>query len=604
MSVETWSRELASLGDVLESLGVGVSLVDRGLRLVWTNQRGATAERRDCTTGSHCFAAHWGRSARCGDCLPVLVFRTGEAHEGYRERQAPGEARRVMRVRAIPICDASGELTHVLESFVDLTDFAFQASPALVGERLSSSLAVAGHGMYVVDPQRRIVSWSPGMTAILGHHVDEILGRDELTVWPRATAHAGADGERRETTLVARDGREVPAALSTTVIRDGRGEVCGYQTIVEDLSEVARLRSALRTSEQALGELVRTSADAIFAADAEGRITSWNQGAAAMLGYEAREARALDLAHLLCEARAAELLESARAGGRLGSVRETLRHRSGRRVVVETTWTPLQQPWGFAGVSAIGRDVAERERVEQQMIRSEKLAAVGSLAAGLAHEIGTPLNVISASTEYLLLDLPTSDPRREELVSIVDETDRIRRLVSDLLGFARGGTPRRGATQPRAAVERVVRLLHLQLDKRQVRCEMDVEAELPAVDISEDALHQVLLNVLMNALAAAPERGRVHIRLSPVPPGTVDGERARARVRFAVSDDGPGIPAPLRQRIFDPFFTTRPDGTGLGLTVCNRIVTDCGGAIHVGESALGGALVEIALPVASDEEGP
>ena len=482
--LEDWGRTLADVG-------IGASLVDRHLKLSWCNRLlKEQVEEGKGDGGEHCFAVHWSRAQRCADCLPLLVFRTGEPHQGYRERHRPGQPRKMFRVGAAPIRDAAGQVTHVMETFVDVTELGAAIASARMEDRLSTSLAAAGHGVLVVDARGRIISWSTRMDAILGHRDSDVLGKAASSLLPPDASDVPfwKQPERETRELLAKDGRRVPLGLTCSPIGDDQGEICGYQVLVEDLSEVSRLRSELD---------------------------------------------------------------------------ERLR---------------------------------DRDRLEQQMIRSEKLAAVGSLAAGLAHEIGTPLNVISASAEYALLDLPPQAPGRPEMVAVVEEVDRIRGLVSELLGFAREGQPSGETTRPHEAVGRVLRLMKGTLDKRRVQVEVDVGEDLPLVRAGNDAVHQLLLNVVMNAAAAVADGGRISIRAKRGEIPLLD--RRAPSVDFAIGDDGPGIPLALRQRVLDPFFTTRQTGTGLGLTVCNRIVTDHGGALHIGESDWGGALVEFSLPIA------
>ncbi len=387
------------LGDTLAALGIGASLVDRKLRLSWCNT--VVAEHREehrGDGGEHCFAVHWGRKASCADCLPLLVFKTGEAREGYREREPPGQPRHVYRVRAIPVRDASGAVSHVLESFVDVTGLGQAIAPAARDERLSSSVARAGHGVFVVDAHGRIVSWSSPMEKILGRPTGEALGRSastlavgELKVSPFWTAP-----ERRELLLLAHDARPVPVALTANGITDERGKVCAWQVLV---------------------------------------------------GPERRG--------------------QAAARGAAGRPR--------------------------AGV------------VRPPMIRSRSWRRSAAWRRASPTMIGTPLNVISASAEYALLDLARA-PRHEEVSTIVGEVDRIRGLVSDLLGFARGGAPSSGATRPREAVERVLRFVRVPLEKRRSASRPSWPASCPR-SAGADVVHQLLLNLIMNAAAAVREAG-------------------------------------------------------------------------------------------------
>ena len=240
------------------------------------------------------------------------------------------------------------------------------------------------------------------------------------------------------------------------------------------------------------------------------------------------------------------------------------------------------------GAALVARDLSARARLDRQLIRSEKLAMVGSLAAGLAHEIGTPLNVISATAEYLLPD--AGEEARAQLRGIVAETERISRLVRDLLSFARGTPAGKTAVSVEGAVSRVLALLRITLERRRVQVAVELSPGLPPVRADPDGLHQVLLNLVVNSAQAVAEGGRIGIAARSA---ELDGEGA---VALEVHDDGPGVPPALRERILDPFFTTRPEGTGLGLAVCARIVAEHGGDLRVGEGPLGGASFTVLLP--------
>ncbi|HSM94281.1 MAG TPA: ATP-binding protein, partial [Anaeromyxobacteraceae bacterium] len=247
-------------------------------------------------------------------------------------------------------------------------------------------------------------------------------------------------------------------------------------------------------------------------------------------------------------------------------------------------------PGEAQGLVLVARDASASQRLERQMMRSEKLAVVGSLAAGLAHEIGTPLNVISATAELLQLDGTAAQNAR--LGQIVAETERISRLVRELLSFARAGREGPSEIPVAEAVERVLSFVGVLLDRKRVAVERDVAADLPPVLADPDALQQVLLNLLVNAVQAVAEGGRVGVRARR---GVEEGG---AVVTIEVHDDGPGVPEPLRERVFDPFFTTRADGTGLGLAVCARVVASHGGDLRVGRGPLGGASFTVQLRAA------
>jgi PAS domain S-box-containing protein len=582
------------MGDTLAALGIGLSLVDREMRIQYANSfvREYTSE---LSCGSdHCFSSMWRITSRCPDCLPLLVFRTGEAQEGLRERGRPGEKPEPWRVRAVPVANAEGRLAWVAESFVRLSNLV----PQLAGRApaLGAEPATAAH--VVIDREDRIVSWSPGAAAMLGWAVEEILGRRHNLVVPEdrleeeraVAAQVAAQGhaQRRETVRRARDGRRVPVAVTEVALRDEAGELVGRTLVLEDLSALVQLRGRVLQQEQLLAHITREAADAIVAVDLVGNVTSWNRGAEQLLGLSATDVVGEPLTRVGPAQPLSRLLERAVGGKPVRGVRMEWRDASGKPVPVEVSAALLGGTGTPSGVALVARDVSAQARLDRQLVRSEKLALVGSLAAGLAHEIGTPLNVISATAEYLLPD--AQEEPRARLKEIVAETERISRLVRELLSFARGGSTGRTDVALAAALERVISLLRITLDRKRVRVDVDVPDSLPPVYADPDGLHQVLLNLIVNASQAVKDGGRIGVRARTV---EVDGDRM---VAIEIHDDGPGVPAALRERILDPFFTTRAEGTGLGLAVCARIVSDHGGDLRVGEGPLGGASFVVQLP--------
>jgi PAS domain S-box-containing protein len=588
-------EDLEPTGDLLASLGVGLTLVDRGMVVRWAN-RHVRDVARELTCGSdHCFSALWRKESRCADCLPILVFRTGEPHEGIRERGRPGGPTETWRVRAVPVLDRSGAVAWVAESLVRLTALAPQ-----LGGRLAEESG--GAAFVVIDREERIVSWSASATAIFGHTVDQALGRridlivpdqrfeEEREVATRVAVEGRA--ARFETERRARDGRLVPVALSAVALRDERGVLIGRSCVVEDLSALQQLRGRVAAQEQLLAHITREAADAIAGIDFQGVVTSWNRGAEQLLGVPAAEMVGRPLGAVADAGELARLLERVRRARAVRGQRMTWLDASREPVPVDVSAALLDGPDGAPqGVALVARDLSGQLRLDRQLVRSEKLAVVGSLAAGLAHEIGTPLNVISATAEYLMLDgVENAD---EQLRGIVAETERISRLVRELLAFARGSSPGRTALRLRDAVERTLRLLRVTCERKHLTVSVEIPPAIPPVHADPDGVHQVLLNLLLNAAAAVADGGRIGVRVRAA--GSGPGE---AVVLLEVHDDGPGVAPELRERIFDPFFTTRADGTGLGLVVCTRIVADHGGDLRVGEGPLGGASFVVQLPAA------
>lgn len=245
------------------------------------------------------------------------------------------------------------------------------------------------------------------------------------------------------------------------------------------------------------------------------------------------------------------------------------------------------------------RTTAELETAQLSVVRSEKMASVGRLAAGIAHEIGNPLTSILGLLELVEgADLPAEE-QREFLRRVRRETERIHHIIRDLLDFARGEPPEgeaEAACDLVEVVEDAVRLVGPQKDLRKVTLERRFADEVPRARGSASRLAQVVLNLLLNAADAigAGEEGEGTIRLEVHP--SEDGRH----VQLVVSDTGPGIPADVLEHLFEPFVTTKPtgEGTGLGLAVCHTLVEQLGGALEADNPPEGGARFTVRLPVA------
>jgi len=220
--------------------------------------------------------------------------------------------------------------------------------------------------------------------------------------------------------------------------------------------------------------------------------------------------------------------------------------------------------------------------------QTEKLAALGQLAAAIAHEVRNPLAVVRSAAQGLTETLPDADVSGQRAASfIIAEVDRLGSVVSSLLAFARPIQLNPRPVRLAEVVTRAADLAASDLATRGVRLQREQAPSLPTITADGDLVCQVLLGLLANAGEAAAPGGSV----------TVEAHGAGDRVELAVSDDGPGIPSEIRGRIFEPFFTTRPRGTGLGLAVARQIVEAHGGTIDVGDRVGGGARFTVRLPV-------
>jgi PAS domain S-box-containing protein len=255
----------------------------------------------------------------------------------------------------------------------------------------------------------------------------------------------------------------------------------------------------------------------------------------------------------------------------------------------------------------IVHDITEMRRNETELVRqrealyhNEKMAMLGSLLAGVAHELNNPLSVVIG--QVAMLEQSVSEPALLNRIERIQKaTERCARIVRTFLAMARHRERQSAPVKINSLVVTVVELLAFQLRAADIRVELELASEIPDFMADADQLHQLLTNLIVNArqaLAASTQRRRtIHI--------TTSVDRVRNRLQLAVLDNGPGVPADIRKRIFDPFFTTKPagEGTGIGLSLCSSIVRAHGGVISVSDSAGGGARFTVDLPLRSGAAG-
>lgn len=251
------------------------------------------------------------------------------------------------------------------------------------------------------------------------------------------------------------------------------------------------------------------------------------------------------------------------------------------------------------GLAAQASIAVENSRLYQRLKQRDRLAALGEMAAGLAHEIRNPLGAIKASAQFLATDGQSADESasHEFLGIIVEEVDRLNRVVSSFLDYARPSAGDPAPTDLNAVVHRTMQLLATDLDG--IEAKLELTDELPRVRIDAERLRQVLINLCQNAAHAMEGRGELTLRTAPRSERAIDGERLW--VELAVSDTGPGIPQKVLAHLFVPFVTTKDRGTGLGLAISQRIVTAVGGHIEARSHHNVGTTFVVRLPAV---EGP
>jgi PAS domain S-box-containing protein len=336
--------------------------------------------------------------------------------------------------------------------------------------------------------------------------------------------------------------------------------------------------------EEYMLSILNSSADAIVFVDNDNRVQVWNRGAELLFGYTAEEMvghtfRRLVPPEIDAEAELRRIQEEAARKGFVRDYVATRITKDGRRVAVDITRTPVHSEKGeVIGSTVIIRDVTAKMEWEQRIYHTEKLASIGNLAAGVAHEINHPLAVMLGFTDLLLERARPGTPDYEDLQVIAESGRSARKIVENLLGFARVTEGLEDTVDVHHCIQTVAGIVKNTLMTAKVELVNEVPPGLPRVCGDSREYQQVVFNLINNSVAVMKDEGGTL---------TLSAEAEGDRVHLRVSDTGPGIPDRIKARVFDPFFTTKKvgEGTGLGLSLCYGIVTKYGGRISFTSSS-------------------
>jgi PAS domain S-box-containing protein len=345
---------------------------------------------------------------------------------------------------------------------------------------------------------------------------------------------------------------------------------------------VLALTSEAQDRERYIGSVVDSLYEGVVALDSRGRITAWNRAMEDRCGLPADQVRGralLECVPSYGREPLAEPLRQVLRGESAEFALEAMEHETvrGERVIQNLKCRALREAGHPVGAVLLVQDVTGRVVLERSARQAEKLAAVGTLAAGLAHELNNPIGIISSRIEIMLLEAESQSLPAgvaDDLRVLHRHAQRVGKIAQGLLSFARQSSGQRGAVDLNRLVAETVLLVEKQMARDGIVVKCALAPWLPAVGGDANALQQVVLNLVTNARDVLGAGGEIAIETAPV----LDGSGA---ARLTVRDTGPGIAPETLPRIFDPFFTTKPEGTGLGLSISYGIVREHQGTIDV-----------------------
>ncbi|MGA7906942.1 MAG: PAS domain S-box protein [Candidatus Sulfotelmatobacter sp.] len=459
-------------------------------------------------------------------------------------------------------------------------------------------------GVYFSTPDGKLLDANPALVGLLGYtKKEELLTVDtgalnfeagQQPVLGRAPDDRG--GVRtREIRLRRKDGSAATFLDSSRAVWDASGNVIRYQGTLVDITEKRKMERQLAQQEEFRRRLLESFPDLILVVDLEERYTFVSSRMRDLLGYQPEDVLGKKISETQDHSAELVILYRDVAFNKrvFSSAEYGARHRDGSWRTMRASASQFYDAEGkLGGVIISVRDITTEKKLEQQIVQSERLAAMGAMIGGVAHELNNPLTSILGVSE-LLQDSQTSDSARKQIAMLQQQARRAAEIVHNLTYFSRPPAPGKSKVSLGEIVERTLNLHAYSLRKNNITVDFMREPGLPYVEGDPHQLMQVFLNLILNAEQAireARDRGTLRIRLAS------NGDSVSA----SFQDDGPGIPAEILPSIFDPFYTTkRPGrGTGLGLSICKSVLKEHNGTVEAANAPGGGAVFTVTLRAA------
>jgi len=493
---------------------------------------------------------------------------------------------------------AEGQTIHVLKDITDRRE---------AERRYRELFDTIQEGIFFSTPEGRFVEVNEALVHMLGYDSRQELLQVDIPshIYPSPARRQPfrealeADGVLRNFDQILRrkDGSFIHTLENAFAVRDAQGRVTQFRGVVLDITELKTFATQLQRERDFNSKILNSTQSLILVADVEGLITYANRRCLAA-GYPEERLLGQPLLELVAPAAREAMmraLESTVAGESVDNLELPLVRAGGSQSQFSINLSPMHDEHGqVANIIVVMTDITDAAVLKVNLMHAEKMAAVGQLVSGVAHEVNNPLTAILGFADLLLQRELPSDARKD-LQIIVHEAQRTKRIVHNLLSFARQTQPQRQPVDLNAILRRTLQLRSYDLASRGLEVVEQLDSTLPQVIGDPYQLQQVFLNILNNAYDAVSESGRK---------GRIELETAAANgfVEVRFRDNGPGISQP--DRIFEPFFTTKSmgKGTGLGLSICEGIINEHGGEILChSNSGPPGATFIVRLPVAAEK---
>ena len=403
-----------------------------------------------------------------------------------------------------------------------------------------------------------------------------------------------------------KDGSTVPVLLTGHVRYDQQGNVIGYEGLNIDITQRKLMERQLKEAHDFINKIIQSSPNAITATDMEGNILIWNRAAEETIGYRAADVIGkMNIQKIYPEGMARKVMQMLRSPGhggvgRLNAFPMVFMRQDGE-VIEGNLSAAIISDAGGKEIATVGSFVDLKERLEmeralrqtqEQLLQSEKLAAMGRLTSQIAHELNNPLYGIMNTLELLKTEISPESKRRKVLEMALSETVRLSELLRKMLSFSKPDQEEKQPVDINTVLDEILLLHQKQLQENDIKINTDFAQSLPKIKASKNQLRQVFLNLVANARDAMPNGGSLIVATS----------LGRENIEIKIADTGVGIKDEHISKIFDSFFTTKDSikGVGLGLSVCYGFIKDHGGEVQVQSQVGKGTTFEITFPILAE----
>ena len=571
--------------------GASISLLSTDMKILWANRylesiHGSLPKMY----GRVCHEVYHGKSQICHDCIPQKALKTKAIATGIITRKSKNGKIRYLQSVSVPFLNAKGEVQRILEILFDVTQNRILEDNLKQSEEFYRTLFDhSGTAIAINNKEGIITSVNKTFCDLAGLPKEEIEGKKHYLEFVADKERVSKIHERRwkakstsptryEFTFLNKDDEHRLIDISINRIP---GTDYSIASMIDN-TEKKDLEKEVQQTEEFLANILQESADAIIVIDNDSIIKTWNRGAELIFGYKAQEiiGKRFDVlvpADLIDTGELDDLKKRVLKDGFVRNhVTERIR-KDKRRVTVASTATSIKDEYGNPlGRAIILRDITERIRTDMESVQTEKMKAIGTLSASLAHEIKNPLNSIVINMEILKGQLKKIEPLQEnrpfdKYINIIQsEISRLDKVIKNFLDFAKPQSMQYKILNIGTIISDLLDFIEPEIKKARVKVVKKLKSRLFNIRGEENQLKQIMLNLLLNAIQAMPEGGTLTVEAVNSPDG---------RINVKIRDTGLGIKKEHHDQIFDPFFTTKKQGSGLGLAMVEQLVRNHNGEI-------------------------